>query len=164
MANCPRCGRRPAPGSANCDYCGASLKPFTLPTEPSIWGVAPRGIALLGWAQEIAGGLAAALGVLGVLLGIVSTAAVFLLGAGFLAAGVSLFYVGYSLRRGKRWSWRSDLVLMTIIALAGVLTFFLGIYPIEDWALVLLTGASVYYLLTPKVRGYFSADADERSV
>ena len=155
MATCPRCGRKPGPGSATCDYCGASLNPVVAPPAPSVWGVAPRGIALMGWAQEIVGGLAAALGVLGMLLGAISSAAVLLLGVGFTCAGVALFYLGYSLRRGKRWAWRYDVVVLTMIALAGVVAFFLGIYPIEDWALVFLTGAAVYYLLTPKVRGNF---------
>ena len=115
----------------------------------------------MGWAQEIVGGLTAGLGVLGVVLGTVSSLAVTVLGAAFLFGGAVLFYLGYSLRRGVSWAWKYDIVALVVIAVTGAVTFFLGVYPVEDWALVFLTGASVYYLLTPGVRGFFDrSDAD----
>jgi hypothetical protein len=152
---CPRCGRQENPGVVTCTYCGSPMKPTTAPTEPSIWGIAPRGVSIIGWVQELMGAAAIGLGALGLLLGSVSSMGIVILGLAFLSAGAALFYLGYALRRARAWAWRMDIIVLAVISLAGVVAFVLGVYPIEDWALVMVMGIFVYYLLTPGVRRFF---------
>jgi ABC-type Mn2+/Zn2+ transport system permease subunit len=129
-----------------------------MPAIPSVWGVAPRNVAIFGWLQEIIGLGSAALGAFGILVGLgVATVGIVLVGLLFLVPGVALFYFGYSMRRAKPWAWKLDLIAMIAILAAGVIAFFLGVYPIADWILVLVFGVFIYYLLTPSVRDYFSS-------
>lgn len=140
-----------------CNYCGASLDAVSAPVTPSMLGIAPTGIAVLGWVQEIMGALSAAIGLIGLGAGAVFAAtALFLLGLVFFAAGVALFYLGYALRRARPWAWKFDMVTLFII-LAGTTAFNLVSFSVYDLLLMLVVTIFILYLMTPQVRDFFKA-------
>jgi len=155
MATCPRCKKQVATGLVICNYCGASLDVARVPVVPSVWGETPKGLAVMGWTQEIAGVGSAAIGIIGLLAASTSALLGFLaIGVIFLAAGVALFYLGYSLRRGRPWAWKYDLIALAIVLAAEAAYLVVG-FSLLGLVPIVIVGVLILYLLTPGVRRYF---------
>ncbi len=137
------------------------------------------GIIVVAWVAIISGIVGALAGALGVLAGTlldvqapisqtlnmesVSGIALVIIGLAFAIAGVAQIIFGIGLWQLRGWAWTLGVALQTMTLLGALGGLFTGAFTIQSAISILVSGAILAYLLTPRVRKLFARRRDAQA-
>lgn len=128
------------------------------------------GVIIVAWLAILSGAAGALVGGFAVLAGAlldveapaghlsaegVSGMALVLIGLTFMIAGVAQMIFGVGLWQLRGWAWTLGVVIQSFTLLGALGGLFTGAFTVQSLISIVISGAILFYLLSPRVRKLF---------
>lgn len=132
------------------------------------------GVVVVAWLAILSGAAGALVGVFAAVVGVVletqaptghftaggiSGMALLMIGLVFMIIGIAQIIVGVGLWQMRGWAWTLSVVIQSLALLGALGGLFTGAFTVQSLITIAISGAILFYLLSPRVRKIFTRRA-----